>query len=277
MTKYTIGISPCPNDTYIFEAIYNKRIDLEGLNFEFIFADVEELNLMAMRQELDITKISYNAYSKVTYDYQLLDSGSALGRNCGPLIIAKKPYNLSEINKLSIAIPGVNTTANLLLSIAFPNIKTKHNMIFSNIEKAVYNGDCDLGLIIHENRFTYADRGFYKIIDLGKYWEEKTGKPIPLGGISVKRSIKGTDKFAINRLINKSIKHAIEMPESTLEFVKAYAQELEEHVIKQHIALYVNEYSLDLGEKGRQAIAFLFETMVKRGFLEDFNKKIFLS
>ncbi len=257
--KLTIGFSPCPNDTFIFDALIHQRIDTQGINFEFVLADVEELNRMAFSAELDITKLSYHALAHLVSRYQLLDSGSALGRNCGPLLIAKNPIAREDIPGLTIGIPGRYTTANFLLGFAFPNAKITTELLFSEIEQAVVSGQIDAGVIIHENRFTYADKGLVKLLDLGEYWESKTGKPIPLGGIAIKRTLPDTIKKQVNRLIRQSVEYAFANPETSQPFVQEHAQEMDPSVMQQHIDLYVNAYSVDLGQEGRSAVQYLFE------------------
>lgn len=186
--KLTLGFSPCPNDTFIFDALVNKKIDTDGFEFDIFLEDVQTLNQWALQQKLDITKISYGVFPLLTDNYNLLDAGGALGKGVGPLLISKKQFPFSEINNCKIAIPGKNTTAHLLFSLAFPEAVKKEFMIFSAIEYAVLNGNVDCGVIIHENRFTYQQKGLIKIMDLGEYWEEKTSCPIPLGGIVMKKS-----------------------------------------------------------------------------------------
>jgi 1,4-dihydroxy-6-naphthoate synthase len=257
-----IGISPCPNDTYIFGALYNEKIE-SHFQYEWIFADVEELNYLAFKGEIDVVKMSYFAYSAVSDKYQILRAGGALGKNCGPLLIAKDP-NIKVDQHSKIAIPGINTTANLLLHLAYPKAQDRTSMIFSSIEKSVSEGLYDLGLIIHESRFTYQSHGLYLVCDLGEYWEQKTGLPLPLGAIAVNRSIPNEWKSAINNEIRCSIQYARENEEETLEFAKLYAQEMDQKVMKSHIDLYVNEYSLDIGEKGKQSAKELFKIINKK-------------
>ncbi len=273
----TIGISSCPNDTFMFDAIYNKRIDLKGINFQFVIADIEQLNEEVLSQSLDISKLSYYAYAIAMENYQLLDGGSALGRNCGPLLISKEKMQLEELSgHESLAIPGEHTTANLLTTIALPRLINKTPVLFSEIENAVIDGKFDLGLIIHESRFTYASKGLNKVVDLGEYWEENTGMPIPLGGIAIKRSLPDDLKLVINRIVKESVKYAFENPEKSKPFIKSLAQEMDEEVIDKHIALYVNEYSKDLGGKGRQAISYLYKKMNELQLLNKKPKNIFV-
>ena len=255
--KLTLGFSPCPNDTFIFDALVHHKIDTEGLVFEVVFADVEQLNKWAFKGKLDITKLSYNAFIHCVNNYALLDSGSALGNNCGPILI-KKPNTILN-NESKIAIPGKYTTANMLLNIAFPQNQNKVETIFSEIENQILDGRADAGLIIHESRFTYKDKGLNKVSDLGEFWEKETGLPIPLGGIVVKREFPLSEQKKIERVIRKSVEYAFENPSSSADFVKCHAQEMEKKVVDAHIALYVNDYSISLGKKGRKAVKLLFK------------------
>ncbi len=273
----TIGFSPCPNDTFIFCALVNGMIDCEGLQFKPVIEDVESLNQKAMVQELDVTKLSMNAYAHAAQQYLILKAGSALGRNCGPLLVSKKKYTADEVKSLKIAIPGKFTTANLLLSIFFPDAQHKTELVFSEIEDAVLNGTFDAGLIIHENRFTYQQKGLQKIADLGELWEEKTQSPIPLGCIAVKRNLSAELQKKIDRLIHQSIRFAFAHPQRVMDYVKNYSQEMDESVMKQHIALYVNEYSLDLGEEGKKAIELLLKKGNENNLLPLITDTIFIS
>ena len=255
--KLTLGFSPCPNDTFIFEALVHHKIDTEGLEFDVVFADVEQLNKWAFQAKLDVTKLSFNAFTECISEYLLLDSGSALGKNCGPLLI-KKP-NVALTSKSKIAIPGKYTTANLLLSISNPEYSNKVEVLFSEIENEILSGNVAAGLIIHENRFTYQQKGLKKVKDLGEFWQQKTGLPLPLGGIVVKRVLPFEIQKKMERVLRKSVEYAFENRQSSLEFVKCHAQEMERDVIDAHIALYVNCYSVSLGEKGKKAVQLLFE------------------
>jgi len=255
--KLTLGFSPCPNDTFMFDAMINQKIDTEGLNFEVVLTDVEQLNQWALEGKLDVTKLSFNAFTYCSNNYSLLDSGSALGRNCGPLLIKKPNTILSE--KSRIAIPGKYTTANMLLQIAFPKFKNKEEILFSNIEQEVLNNTVDAGLIIHENRFTYQEKGLQKVIDLGEFWERKTNLPIPLGGIVVKQDLHTHIKKKLERVLRTSVEYAITNPESSFDYVQSHAQEIDVEVVKAHINLYVNEYSISLGTEGRNAIKEIFK------------------
>lgn len=260
--KLTLSFSPCPNDTYIFEPIVNKRIDLKGFEFDIKLEDVENLNKAALLKRPDISKISFNAFTKLYNDYQLLDCGSALGTNCGPLLISKNDIHDSEIKNKKIAIPGYNTTAFLLLKYAYPEIHNFEEILFSDIENSIIEGRVDAGVIIHENRFTYQEKGLRKIIDLGSYWEDKTGSPIPLGGIAVRRSLPEIVKKQINSILSESIAYAFDHPKSGMEFIKNHAQEMAENVMLSHINLYVNEFTKNLGQDGKKAIQTLFKIVI---------------
>lgn len=281
--KLTLGFSPCPNDTFIFDALIHHKIDTEGLEFEVFYDDVETLNQKAFRGELDITKLSYHAFAYVANQYVLLDSGSALGFGVGPLLICKDDpeklqAQLQTANcKLQIGIPGKYTTANFLLGLAFPNATNKVELVFSDIEDAVLEGRVDVGLIIHENRFTYQNKGLKKIIDLGDYWEKQTGCAIPLGGIVANRNLPIDVQHKINRVLRKSVEYAFANPKSGLDFIRQHAQEMSEEVMYKHIELYVNKYSVELGEEGRKAIKLLFDTAVEKGVLQQIKQDIFLN
>jgi 1,4-dihydroxy-6-naphthoate synthase len=274
----SLGFSPCPNDCFMFDAIVNRRIDLEGLEFSVHLADVEALNKAAFAGDTDVTKLSYHAYAYCTGDYVLLDAGSALGRNCGPLLISKRAIAPGEVASggLRIAIPGTFTTANFLLGLAFPNALDKTALVFSEIESALLSERFDAGLIIHENRFTYADKGLKKIIDLGEYWEGETGAPIPLGGIVIKRTLPDEVKQRVNRVLRRSVEYAFAHRTASLDYVRAHAQEMSEDVMYRHIDLYVNKYSVDLGTEGRRAVELLFAKATETGIIPRTNRSLFL-
>lgn len=258
--KIQLAFSPCPNDTFMFDAMIHGKIDTEGLEFNYELLDIETLNKKALQGVFDVSKISFFAFTSVAEQYQLLISGSALGNNCGPLLISKKEIKLSDLKNKIIAIPGKNTTAHFLFSTAFPEAKHKRELIFSAIEQAVLDETVDAGVIIHESRFTYQYKGLIKLIDLGEYWEKSTGFPIPLGGIVVRRSLHNDLKQKINRVLRKSVEYALNNPQEVSDFIKKNAQEMDERIIQQHIHLYVNSYSVDLGEKGKQAVYKMFES-----------------
>ncbi|MEO7213709.1 1,4-dihydroxy-6-naphthoate synthase [Mucilaginibacter sp.] len=298
--KLTIGFSPCPNDTFIFDALIHHKIDTEGLDFEVFYDDVETLNQKAFRGELDITKLSCHAFAYAADKYILLDAGSALGFGVGPLLIYKPPYtrflekgvttlfdatsgttektDLSDfINSSKIGIPGKFTTANFLLSLALPDAKNKIEIVFSEVENSVLDGTIDFGLIIHENRFTYQNRGLEKLIDLGDYWEKRTGCAIPLGGIVANRNLPLDVQHKINRVLKRSVEFAFANPKSGLEYIRSHAQEMSEEVMYKHIDLYVNKFSVDLGEEGKKAIKLLFDTALEKGIIPFISENLFLN
>lgn len=253
--KYTLGFSPCPNDTFIFDALVNNKINNAGIEFDVQLEDVETLNEMAINNHLDFSKVSYGVLPLILKNYKVLNSGSALGKGVGPLLISKKSILFEEVNNCIVAIPGENTTAHLLFSQAFPNAKNKIFKRYDEIEKFVLeSGDNVLGVIIHENRFTYAEKGLNKIVDLGNFWEEKTGYPIPLGGIVGKRNIDKEILVKVDSLIKESIEYAFKNYPIITDYVKIHSQEMEPGVMKKHIDLYVNNYSIDLGKDGKNAI-----------------------
>ena len=275
MKKIAIGFSPCPNDTFIFDALVNKRIDTKGFQFDPVFEDVEELNQLARKGILPITKISVGAYPEVSSKYVILNSGGALGLGVGPILVSKTDsLNLSNSN-LRIAIPGKFTTANLLLSIFFPHLRNKSVFIFSEIENMVLSGKVDAGILIHEGRFTYSTKGLVKHLDLGEVWENTMHVPLPLGCICINRDIELLDRNIISDLIKESILFAFENPDSSKSFIKTHSQEIEDDVIQKHISLYVNKYSLDLGDDGRSAIEFLLNKGMEGGLLPSAINPIF--
>lgn len=281
--KYSLGFSPCPNDTFIFDALVNGKIDTKGLQFEFVMEDVETLNQWAFDRKLDITKLSFNTILKTLKDYVLLDSGSALGSGVGPLLITKHKLDINNENDLeeyltdaSIAIPGENTTANLLLTLAFPNAKHKKEIVFSEIEQEVLNNRFDCGLVIHESRFTYAERGLHKLLDMGEWWEQQSGAAIPLGGICVRKDIPNDTARYIEQLIRESITYSWQHYPELSDFVKINAQEMKEDVMRKHIELYVNDYTTSLGDTGRKAIGTLITKAVAAGMLHNTPETIFI-
>ena len=275
--KITLGFSPCPNDTFIFDAMVHHKIDTEGLEFDYFMADVEELNTKAFNGIPDVCKVSYHAYLHLINDYILLNSGSALGDDVGPLFISKKDLFIQNLNDISVAIPGKYTTANLLLSIAYPEVKNKKEVLFSDIETKLLNEDFDAGVIIHENRFTYHKRGLKLIADLGKRWFELTQQPIPLGGIVIKRNLDKDIINSVNRILKKSVEYAFANPDSPMGFIRCNAQEMEEEVMMKHINLYVNQYSIELGDKGKKAVETLFNLAFAKGLIDTFpQKELFL-
>lgn len=274
--KLKLGFSTCPNDTFIFDALVHHKIDTEGLDFELIMGDVEELNKMAFNSELDITKISFHAYAYLADKYKILNSGSALGRNNGPLVISKKFFKTEDVPNLKLAIPGQYTTANLLLHIAYPYDLRTEEYLFSDIEQAILDGKVDAGVIIHETRFTYQRRGLQKIVDLGEYWEQTTGLPVPLGGIIINRKVPQDIQKKFDRLLRKSIEFAWKNPQEPLQFIRKYAQEIEDDVMYNHIKLYVNDFTLDLSDEGRRSIRYLLDKGAEIGFSPKVGDDIFV-
>jgi 1,4-dihydroxy-6-naphthoate synthase len=275
----SIAVSPCPNDCFMIDAIVNRRIDLEGFEFSLELADVETLNRAAFEGRAEVTKLSYHAYAYCADRYVALNAGSALGRNCGPLLISKRDISPEEVarGQLRIAIPGKYTTANLLLGLAFPAAQRTSERVFSEIESAVLDEEVDAGVIIHENRFTYEARGLKKIIDLGEYWEGRTGHPLPLGAIVVKRALPDEVKRAIDRVLRRSVEYAFANPSASLPFVRANAQEMDESVVYRHIDLYVNQFSVDLGDEGREAVRTLFAKGVESGVVPEVRNSLFVA
>lgn len=275
----SLGYSPCPNDCFMFDALVHERIDLEGLRFDVHLADIETLNASAFAGEADVTKLSFHAYAHCLPQYVLLDAGSALGRKCGPLLISKRTITPDEVaaGGLRIAIPGRYTTANFLLGLAFPAAGDRAEVLFSEIETALLEGQYDAGVIIHENRFTYEARGLKKIIDLGEFWEEQTAAPIPLGGIVVRRSLPDDVTRTINRVVRRSVEYALAHRQDSLPYVRQHAQEMSEDVMYRHIDLYVNGYSLDLGDDGKRAVETLFARAVATGIIPPVTHGLFLA
>lgn len=276
--KLTLAYSTCPNDTFIFDALANGKIDTEGIDFEISLADIDVLNKNAVSANPpDITKISSNAYGiDIWKDYVILDSGSALGRNNGPLLVAKEAFPLTEINQKRILIPGVNTTANLLFTTFFPNAKDKTPMLFSEIEKEVINRHYDAGLLIHEGRFTYKSKGLVKLADMGELWEKKFNMPIPLGSIIARRTLSPDIIAKVDRIIRRSVQYSLNNPESPMPYIRDNAREMDDEVMRSHIALYVNNFSVSLGKEGRQAIEFLYKKAFENGLYKELPNGMFL-
>lgn len=264
MKTIDLGFSPCPNDTFIFDALVNHKIDTKGYNFKLHLEDVQTLNEWALQGKLPYSKISYGVWPKIKNHYQLLDSGGALGKGVGPLLIYKGVQPKAE--NMSVAIPGVNTTAHLLFSLAFPEIKNKKFILFNEIEEAVLSGKVDAGVIIHENRFTYSDKGLSLWMDLGNYFETTFNAPIPLGGIIARKDQPEDEIKLIDALIKESVEYAFKNSYQQLpEFVQCHAQEMSEQVMRQHIDLYVNDFSIQMGETGKNAIAKLEQVYQELG------------
>ncbi len=256
--QLTLGFSPCPNDTFIFDALVNNKMDTGGLQFDVVLEDVQTLNRWALEGKLAITKLSYAVLPLVLDQYILMNSGSALGRGVGPLLIANNDIGNMDVANHCIAIPGENTTAHLLFSLAYPTASNKIFLRYDEIEAFVLAGK-GLGVIIHENRFTYAAKGLKKIIDLGDYWEKETGSAIPLGGIVINRQIAPAVQQQVDQLIKNSIQYAFSHYPVLNDYIRAHAREMSEEVMRKHIDLYVNDYSIDLKEEGRKAVLKLME------------------
>ncbi len=274
--RLTLGYSPCPNDTFIFGALANGLIDTQGIEFDIVLDDVEALNKMAFAHKLDVTKLSYHAFAHLTADYKLLHAGSALGNNCGPLLVARQPLTNAEIEHARIAIPGKMTTANFLLGLAFPKAVHKSEVLFSDIENAVVSGQFDAGLIIHENRFTYEQKGLVKLMDLGEFWERTTAMPIPLGGIVVKKELDHEVQQTVNQLIRESVEFAYAHTDQVMPYIRQHAQAMDDAVMQAHIDLYVNEYSVDLGPKGRHAVRSMFDMAREKGLIGTISSDFFV-
>ena len=268
--KLTLGFSPCPNDTFIFDALVNNKIDTQGLSFDVVLEDVQTLNQWALEGRLDITKLSYAVLPLVLDKYIVLKSGSALGRGVGPLLITNKEQGMSNVEGSTVAIPGEHTTAHLLFSLAYPNAKNKVFLRYDEIEDFVLAGK-GLGVIIHENRFTYKEKGLHKIIDLGDFWETKTNNPIPLGAITIRRDTEPGLQQRIDALIKKSIEYAYDNYPLLNDYIRSHSQEMSEEVMRKHIDLYVNNYSLDLGEEGKAAVRKLLEVYQQSDPLANFS------
>ncbi len=261
----TIGYSPCPNDTFIFYALIHGKVRIPGIEFREQLGDVETLNRVALEGGLDITKISYHALGFLRERYALLRSGGALGRGCGPLIVAKAGTSLQDLKQGMIAVPGTLTTAYLLLRLYDPSLSNIAVMSFDRIVDAVSGGRAAAGLIIHESRFTYRQYNLEKLLDLGEWWESYSGLPIPLGGILGKRTLGKDILQGIESAIRKSLLYARQHPDEVLDYCRKHSQEMDESVMRSHIELYVNEYSLDLGQEGMNAVRRLFAEAEARG------------
>lgn len=273
----SLGYSTCPNDTYIFHALAHGCIDTGGLDFDIRLADVEALNRMAQNGELDASKLSIAAVGHLGGRYRLLTSGGAMGNGCGPLIVARPgAAALAGLARAAVAVPGIHTTANMLLGLYLGGVPDAAPMRFDEIMPAVRDGRFDYGVIIHEGRFTFPDYGLVALLDLGQWWENATGLPIPLGGIAVREDIHAEVAEKTDRTIRESIRYARKHPDESANYIRVHAQELDAAVIRQHIDLYVNDYSIDFGDKGRKAIETLFEMAAKFGLIPKTSAAIFI-
>lgn len=271
----TLGYSPCPNDTFIFHALTHGLIPLPGLRIAERLEDVETLNQLALREALDLTKISYHAFGHLRDRYCLLRSGGALGRGCGPLVIAREATDMATLRGRRIAVPGRLTTANLLLQLCGPGYEDLLVLPFDRIMPALQRGEADAGVIIHESRFTYRRAGFFEVRDLGAWWEEETGLPIPLGGILARRDLGAATINQVDAAIRLSLEQAHRHPDAPRAYIKTHAQELDDSVIDAHIGLYVNEFSLDLGEEGEAAVRELLGRARSRQLIPDSSMPLF--
>lgn len=278
--KLTIGFSPCPNDTFIFDALLNGALNTDGLEFEPVLEDVETLNQRAIAGKLSITKVSYGVVPLILANYGMLNSGGAMGVGVGPLLITT-PENsrlpIETLRKLPIAIPGENTTAHLLMSYAFPDWQQKKFMVFHEIEAAILSGRVAAGVIIHENRFTYSEKGLVLVKDLGKHWEDSLQCPIPLGGIAIQRKLPLHIQETVNRLIQQSIELGWQQYPLLSNYVKEHAQEMSEEVMRKHIQLYVNDFSISAGPIGKRALTTLLKVYANiRGISLDNQFPVFV-
>ena len=279
MKSISLGYSPCPNDTFIFYALMHNYIKTAGLSFNEVLLDVETLNHKALNEELDVTKISYAAFGHLRKDYCLLRSGGAVGRGCGPLVVSRQDYDMKDLRDKRVAIPGNYTTAYLLLQLHDNAFKSSRivPMAFHEIMDALNRGDVDAGVIIHESRFTFQSYGLKEIIDLGEWWEKETGLPIPLGGIIARRSMGDSLIKQIDESIKQSILYAFDNRKSPVDYIKEHSQELSDDVINQHISLYVNDFSVDIGEEGEKAVLELLSRAEDAGVIPKINNSIFIS
>jgi 1,4-dihydroxy-6-naphthoate synthase len=273
----TLGYSPCPNDTFIFYALVHGRVALPGCTLQERLEDVETLNTLALQGALDLTKISYHAFAHLRRDYCLLRSGGALGRGCGPLVVARQETTMESLRGKRLAIPGRLTTANLLLQLYGEGFDNLLVLPFHRIMAAVAEGDADAGVIIHESRFTFPQHGLQQVLDLGQWWEEETGLPIPLGGILARRTLGANLIAGIDAALRASVEYAFAHPGESKDYIKQHSQELSDPVIESHIRLYVNDFSRDLGNEGRAAIEVLFSRAEARGIIPPCDFPLFAS
>ncbi|MHC1564829.1 MAG: menaquinone biosynthesis family protein [Candidatus Syntropharchaeales archaeon] len=270
-----VGYSPCPNDTFIFYALMHQQVQTADVTFTPVIEDVETLNGMAFGHALDVTKVSFHAFGFLREDYALLHAGSALGRGCGPIVVARERFDPDRLRYKKIAIPGTYTTANLLLTLFEPCLENVVVMAFDKIMPAVAAGKVDCGLIIHEGRFTYPLYGLREVIDLGRWWEDETGFLIPLGGIVIDRSL-GQDLIRdFDSWLKKSVEYALENRDVPMNYIKSHAQEMDADVILRHINLYVNDHTLNIGDEGIKAVEYLLKAGEEKGIIPYSDKSIF--
>jgi 1,4-dihydroxy-6-naphthoate synthase len=271
----TLGFSPCPNDTFMFYPLVHGLVDTAGLTFRERLEDVETLNRLALTAELDVSKVSYHALGHIRERYVLLRSGSALGRGCGPLLVARDQIEPADLRGRRIAVPGQYTTALLLLRLFAPQLENFIVMPFHEIMEAVTSGTVDAGLIIHESRFTYQVLGLHKLVDLGEWWESETGLPIPLGGIVARRSLGAETIAVIERALRDGVNYSRSNPTAAASYIREHAQEISDEVCAAHIGLYVNDFSAELGEEGERAIAELLHRAGKAGIIPHSDRNLF--
>jgi 1,4-dihydroxy-6-naphthoate synthase len=276
MSELTLGFSPCPNDTFIFYALVHGLVPAGGLSFRERLEDVETLNRLVLDRALAISKISFHLLGHVRDEYALLRSGGALGRGCGPLLVARNPIAPSELRGKRIAIPGRYTTASLLLQLHDPALDTLVIMPFHEIMGAVARGEVDAGVIIHESRFTYQEHGLHALLDLGEWWERETGQPIPLGGIVARRDLGTEIVTTVENALRESVLCAQAYPEKARGYIRAHSQEMSDEVCDAHINLYVNRYSVDLGPDGEAAVTTLLERAEAAGVIPRSSRSPFI-
>jgi 1,4-dihydroxy-6-naphthoate synthase len=273
--RLTLGYSTCPNDTYIFDALAHGRIDLHSLSYDIHLADVETLNQKATTGDLDITKLSFAAIGHLLHTYALLHAGAALGRGCGPLIVARPGVSLSSMADALVAVPGDWTTACLLLNLFSPRPLQTIAMPFDRIMPAIQSGNATAGVIIHEGRFTYPSYNLNCLMDLGQWWETETGLPIPLGGIVIRRDLPRDIIVRVNNTLRESVDYARHNPGASADYIRRHAQEMAPRVVQQHIDLYVNDFTRNLGEEGARAIEILFNKARNRGLMPPASGALF--
>ncbi|KAF0219756.1 MAG: hypothetical protein FD174_1769 [Geobacteraceae bacterium] len=276
MQSLTLGYSPCPNDTFIFYALTHGRLDCGSLSFSERLEDVETLNRFVLDKALDVSKVSCHLLGFVRGDYCLLTSGGALGRGCGPLVVSAGHTHMSQLKGKRIAVPGRHTTAALLLRLFDPTLDNVVVLPFHEIMGAVRRGEVDAGVIIHESRFTYPDYGLSRLLDLGDWWEQETGCPIPLGGIVARRSLGKATVTAVDRVLKASVEYAFAHPGEANGYIRAHSQEMSDEVCAAHIDLYVNRFSLDLGTEGKAAVNTLLARAEEAGLIPRSSKDLFL-
>ena len=274
--ELSLGFSPCPNDTFIFDALVHGRVPCGGLRFSERLEDVETLNRLALSGLLDVSKVSYHLLGRILKDYLLLRSGGALGRGCGPLLVAREPLDPGKLRGKRIALPGKFTTAALLLRLFDPSLTDLVYLPFEKIMGAVADGSVAAGVIIHESRFTFASLGLFQVADLGQWWEGETGHPIPLGGIAARRSLGRDTLLALEQGLTGSVRYAFDHPGEARPYIRAHSQEMSDQVCDAHIGLYVNDFSLGLGEEGEAAVRLLLARASAAGIIPPCAEPLFI-